>query len=400
VRLFFAANLKLSAFFKNLKCNDNRVRKPLLSITQRGAALSGGAAAMVVCGVLTADGLFVLLGGCGLLIACFCFLLGKINLARLTPTIHMPANVMAGRTFEIELTLSNHRQLLDAFSLRMDVTLPGKSVLSAHAPWTAAGQSSRTILQGVIQGRGYADTHPVKLSSKFPLGLFRLHRSLTLRREVVVTPMPITPMELNSHGSLQDALPSSGLSTGNSFGEPRGIRSWQAGDSARHINWPASARALACGHDLRVREYDPPGFYPDQCHIIFHSYASGREMLREDRFERAISLLTGTLKELQGKGIPCIISADFLDWEPVECQSRKQMIEFLVTSAKIRRATGTESHDLERAIRLTSPDYAVIIISDMTPDSWTHLLASSANIMAIDIRQIRYRHRTLHAATS
>jgi hypothetical protein len=155
---------------------------------------------------------------------------------------------------------------------------------------------------------------------------------------------------------------------------------------------------LACGHDLRIREYDPPGFHPDQCHIIFHSYASGREMLREDRFERAISLLTGTLKELQGKGIPCMISADFLDWQPVECQSRKQMIEFLVKTAKIRRATGTESHDLERAIRLTSPDYAVIIISDMTPDSWTHLLTSSANIMAIDIRQIRYRHRTLHAA--
>ena len=155
---------------------------------------------------------------------------------------------------------------------------------------------------------------------------------------------------------------------------------------------------MVCGHDLRIREYDPPGFHPDQCHIIFHSYASGREMLREDRFERALSLLAGTLTTLQEKGIPCLVSADFLDWEPVTCQSRKQLVEFMVTLAKVQREKGTESHDLDRALRSTSPDHATIIISDMTPDSWLHLLAQHPQAIAIDIRQIRYRHRTLHAA--
>ncbi|MFK7909089.1 MAG: DUF58 domain-containing protein [Akkermansiaceae bacterium] len=376
------------------------MRKRRLSITRKGAALSGGAVAMVISGLFTAEGIFFLLGICGLLLILLCYLLGKINLIQLTPSIHMPANVAAGRMFELELSIHNKRILLDAFNVQMDISLPCDSVFSAQATWTAAGQCSQTILQGTIPSRGYADQHSILLSSQFPLGLFRMIKIITLRREVVVTPMPIIPMELNSHGSLHDALPHSGLSTGNSFGEPRGIRPWQAGDSSRHIHWAASARALACGHDLRIREFDPPGFHPDQCHIIFHSYASGREMLRQDRFERALSLLAGTITELQGKGIPCVLSADFLDWEPVSCQSRKQMVEFLKTLAKVQRAKGTESHDLDHAIRTTSPDQAVVIISDMPPDSWSHLTSRSPNILAIDIRQIRYGHRTLHAATA
>lgn len=374
------------------------MRMKRLPITRRGAALFGGSTAMAVGGLFAAEGLFLLLGVCGLLLLAFAFLLGKTNLARLEPSLHMPANVAAGKPFEIELTLHNRRLLMDAFALTIDLTLPGKSVFSAVASWTAAGQSSRISLQAIIPGRGHADTHQVVISSTFPLRLFQMQHRLTTRREVVVTPLPIIPMELNSHGSLHDALPHSGLSTGNTFGEPRGIRPWQAGDSARHIHWPASARALACGHDLRIREFDPPGFHPDQCHIVFHSYASGREMLREDRFERALSLLAGTLTEIQGMGIPAVLTADFFDWEPAACQSRSQTVECLKMLAKVRRASGTESHDLERALRSTSPDHAVVIISDMTPDSWGHLLTHHPHALAIDIRQARYRHRTLHAA--
>ena len=374
------------------------MKRRQLSITRHGAALLGGSVAMIAGGLIIAEGLIMLLGFCGLLLLPCCYFLGKYNLTSLAPTMHMPANVAARRVFELELGIHNQRAFLDAFNLTVNITAPGKSEFSAHAPWTAAGQSSRITLQGVIPGRGSADIHPVTITSGFPLGLFLLRKKTTIRHEITVTPQPIIPLELNSHGSLHDALPQSGLTTGNTFGEPRGIRPWQAGDSARHIHWPASARAMACGHGLRIREYDPPGFHPDQCHIVFHSYATGREMLREDRFERALSLLTGTLCELQGKGIPCVLTADFLDWEPLTCQSRKQLVECLITLAKISRSKGTEAHDLQRILHTTSPDQTLVVISDMTPDSWHHLLGKHPRSLVIDIRQIRYRHRTLHAA--
>ena len=370
------------------------------SLTNRGAALSGGAFAMIVSGLLTADGFFILLGISGLLLTLCCYILGKANLAQLKPNIYLHNKVVCRRTFEIEISLHNQRRLLDAFDLQIHVALMGQSVFAAHAPWTAANHSSRITLQGSIPRRGYTDNHQVELSSQFPLGLFQLKKRLTIQHEMKVTPNPIIPLELNQHGSLQDALPHFGLSNGKNFGEPRGIRAWQAGDSARHIHWPASARAMARGHDLRIREYDPPGFHPDNCHIIFHSYASGREMLREDRFERALSLLAGTLTELQGKGIPCTLSTDFLSWEPFTCHNRKQMTDFLTILTKIQRSRDTESHDLDHAIRTTSPEQAVIVISDMTPDSWAHNLAKHPNILFIDIRQVRYQHRILHAASA
>lgn len=353
---------------------------------------------MIGGGLISAEGIFVLLGFCGFLLTLAAYILGKLNLLRLATTIHTPANIAARRVFDLEISLHNRRTLLDSFGVSIHLHLPSESTFSVQSPWTAARQSSRISLQAMIPGRGYADHHPITLTSRFPLGLFHLKKKTTARHEIIITPQPIIPLELSSHGSLHDAQPQSGITTGSTFGEPRGIRAWQAGDSARHIHWPASARAMAYGHNLRIREYDPPGFHPDQCHIIFHSYASGREMLREDRFERALSLLTGTLTELQGKGIPCALSADFLNWQHLPIQSRKQLVDCLSTLAKVSRATGTEAHDLQRALKSTSPDHALIIISDMPPDSWAHRLTDHPQSLIIDIRQIRYQHRTLHAA--
>ncbi|MBT8043416.1 MAG: DUF58 domain-containing protein [Verrucomicrobiae bacterium] len=367
-------------------------------MTARGAGLAGGSSALLAGGLLAADGLLVVLGGCGLLLVILAWLLGKLNLHRLEVTMHFPASVSAGTPFDLELTLHNKRSLLDAFQTEIQLSFPGNASCKAVAPWTAAGSASRIIQSTTIPGRGYIDTHHVTLSSLFPLGIFLSKQQLNTRKGLTIKPRPIIPMEFSSYGSLHDTLPHNGLTSGQSFGEPHGIRPWQAGDSARHIHWPASARSMTRGHGLRIREYDPPGFHPDQCHLIFHSYASGREMLREDRFERALSLLTGSLLELQQRGIPCIITCDFFDWEPVTCSTRKQVISCLMNLARVQRNTGTEVHDLENELRTVSPDYTLVVISDMSPNSWKHLLARHPQALVIDIRQISYQKKTMQTA--
>lgn len=381
--------------------------KKRLPLSSRGAALAGGAVAMIVGGMVAVDGFLIVLGLSGMVLIALAWLLGKFSLKNMSVKMHMPARVSAGAPFDLELTLHNHRALLDAFGteVRLDFLAVGArrdggSCVEAVASWTASGSAARVHQQVTLRGRGFADVHPVRLTSTFPLGLFRLHRHLEVRQEITITPRPIVPLEMNNDGSLHDALPRSGCSAGHSFGEPRGIRPWQAGDSARHIHWPASARALARGHSLRVREYDPPGFHPDHCHIVFHSFATGGEMLREDRFERALSLLAGSLTELQGSGIPCMMTADFNDWEPMLCNSRAQLVDCLCRLARVKRARGTESHDLQATLREVSPDHTLMVISDMAPESWQHLLAKHAHTLIVDIRQVKYRNRTLHAATA
>jgi uncharacterized protein (DUF58 family) len=367
-------------------------------ITRRGAALAGGTVALLVGGLLAADGLFILLGLCSVILTTASWVLGKISLRNMTVAIHISKDAPAGIPFELELTLHNHRSFFDAFNTEVQLDLPAKTTLTTVAPWTPAGSASRILQQVTIPGRGHTDTHHVRLSTTFPLGLFVSKHHLEIRKQITVTPRPITPRELNSNGALHDTLSHNGITAGRTFGEPRGIRPWQAGDSARSIHWPTSARAMARGHGLRIREYDPPGFHPDQCHIVFHSYATGREMLREDRFERALSLLAGSLVELQNLNIPCTLTADFTDWQDVSCTSRMQVVECLRALARTHRACGTEAHELESILRSVPPTHTLMIISDMTPDSWQHMLAKHPQALIIDIRQVRYRHKTLQSA--
>ncbi|BDS06957.1 hypothetical protein NT6N_19970 [Oceaniferula spumae] len=379
-------------------------RSPL---TTRGAVLAGGSVALVAGGMLLADGFLIVLGLCGVVLLILAWLLGRISLKKMETKLMMPHRVSAGIPFDLELTLYNHRALFDGFNTEVRLNLlgaggrkDGGASVEALAPWTASGSAARLKQQVTVRGRGFTESHPVQLTSSFPLGLFKLHRQLEIHHELTITPRPIVPLELNSDGSMHDAVPRSGCAAGHTFGEPRGIRPWQAGDSARHIHWPASARALARGHTLRVREYDPPGFHPDHCHVVFHSFATGGELLREDRFERALSLLAGSLTELQTNGIPWVLSADFNHWEPILCTSRKQLVECLCRLARVRRARGTEAHDLEQTLRSVSSDHTLMIISDMAPESWQHLLSKHPHTLIVDIRQVKYRNRTLQAATA
>ncbi|MBT8038181.1 MAG: DUF58 domain-containing protein [Verrucomicrobiae bacterium] len=369
-----------------------------LSITRRCCAFAGGTVALFVGGILAADGLFMVLGLCGMLLVAASWIIGKWSLRNMHVEFHLPQCVSAGIPFEFELSLLNQRSFFDAFNTEVQITLPVKTIITAKAPWTPAGSGSRIVQQVSLPGRSHTDTHRVELSTSFPLGLFLSKRHIEIRKEVTVTPRPIVPREINQHGALHDTQSQSGVTLGRTFGEPRGIRPWQASDSARSIHWPASARAMARGHGLRIREYDPPGFHPDQCHIMFHSYATGRELLREDRFERALSLLAGSLVELQKLGIPCTLTSDFLNGESVSCGSRAQVVECLRSLAHVQRSSGTEVHEMEAILCAIPPADTLMVISDMPPDSWQHLFVSRPDALIIDIRQVRYRHKILHAS--
>ena len=379
--------------------------KKNLPLSPRGATLIGGSAALIVGGIWATDGWLILLGFSGMILLTIAFVIAIFSLKNITLSLYAPSRITASIPFQLELTLHNHRRLLDSFHTEIILQLMGNNsaggtLIKATAPWVASGSTARIQLPVTLHSRGHADTHAGRISSTFPLGLFRFDKQIQIRHQLTVTPRCITPVELNCDGSMHDALPQSGSAAGHTFGELRGIRAWQAGDSAKHIHWPASARSLARGHTLRVREYDPPGFHPDRCHIIFHSYATGGEMLRGDRFERALSLLAGSITKMQNSGIPCILTADFHDWAPIPCSSRAQLAECLSQLARVTRARGIEAHDLDTVFRKVSSDHTLIIISDMAPDSWRHLLTQHPQTLIIDIRQVRYRNQTLHAASA
>jgi uncharacterized protein (DUF58 family) len=368
-------------------------------LTLRGAIILGSALALLTVGVVAIDGILISLGLSGLLLLVCALILSRRNLRHLLLEVRAPTRVYAEAPFDLRLTLHNKRALLDAFRVHARLDLSQHAKLHTDALWTATRSSSLVQVRGSIPNRGAVTSHPFTLRSTFPLDLFQSTASGSTTHEILVYPRPVTPREFFTHGALHDASILPGTTPGNAPGEPRGIRPWQPGDPAKHIHWPASARSLSRRQGLRIRENDPPGFHPHHCTIVFHSYGTTGELIRSDRFERALSLACGTLHYLRQHGIPATLVADFLDWAPLATTSRGAFSDALCALARAERSSGTEAHNLASALETIPPNNSLILLSDMPPSAWASALPKRPALV-VDIRQHKRRPAPLNTTRS
>tara|TARA_B100001109_G_scaffold235148_1_gene214685 strand:+ start:2882 stop:3997 length:1116 start_codon:yes stop_codon:yes gene_type:complete len=368
-------------------------------LTRRGAILLGASLALITLGGVRADGILITLGLSGSLLLAGAWLVLRQNLGSLALSLRAPTRVYADHPFDLRILLHNERRVLDAFQIKIAVRLAGQVEIRAFAPWTAANSASELHLRGTIPGRSALSEHEYSLQTTMPLGLFSLKASGVVSHEILVFPRPLIPRELSTQGSLHDASLLPGVTSGQAPGEPRGIRPWQAGDPAKHIHWPASARSFTRCRGLRVRENDPPGFYPRHCVVLFHSFGMSGQLIRADRFEWALSLACGTLRHLREHGIPTTFLADFNQWEPLPVTSRSSFGNLLVSLTRAQRQNDTEAHDLIPVMERIADDDSLIIISDMPTESWADTLPQRPAI-SVDIRQHNYGARTLKVRSS
>ena len=230
----------------------------------------------------------------------------------------------AGAVFPLVVTVMNRRRWLDAFSLRIEVNLAGKTRIGGRAAWISAGSAADLELRVSVPERAWTETQQVRLISDFPFGFFRAERTLEVAHPLCVFPRPIVPRDWSFPGGRMDAPHAELAAAGDAAGEIRGLRPWRAGDSPRRILWPASLRSMARGAGMVVRECDPPGFRPERCAVVFHSYGASGGLIRPDRFEKALSLAAGTLQRLQAQGLQARWIADFSDWKPAPAPTRAQ----------------------------------------------------------------------------
>lgn len=362
-------------------------------LAPRGAYCLGIAIGLSLTGFIIKDGVLITLALSAITLLICCYILGRRNIANLEAHVMLPSRLHATKRYQPHLALRNKRSLLDAFSIKLTIALPHGTLLACQTPWIAARTASSSTCPLAIPMRATAIDHPYKITSLFPLSFFHFSRHQILQHPLTIYPRSITPIELLQHGSLgQCTTPLQNAAIQDS-GEPRGIRPWQPGDPAKHIHWPASARSIAQGHTIRVREYDPPGQLPEHCTLIFHSYSADREMMREDTFERAISLLAGTIKHLRNLKIRVSIITDFLAWNTLKADTRTQYYEILALLADSQRAIGTQKHELQQIIDHLPKNQPAILISDMQLESWKTNLLTKPNHLAIDIRQVKFPHK-------
>ena len=366
-----------------------------MSLTPRGAILLGAALALIVAGLLMIDGAMMAIGLGGLILLIFTLILGRWNLARLEGEIEAPERVFADQPFDFRLHLRNGRDLFDAHGVEMRLFLSEKADIHSHAKWTAARSVSTVKLRGSIPTRGAVSKHGLVLSSVFPLGLLKHKKRIEVQKEMLVFPKTLLPKEFFATGEFDDAWHGDGLQSGDAPGEPRGLRPFRPGDPAKNIHWPATMRAFARGRLPRVRETDPPGLRPRRATVIFHSFGTDSTLIRTDYFERALSLLCGTLQHLRRIGVPTNLCADFSAWRAQPTFQNSAWSETLTMLARAERVGDTEAHDLVAFIESVPQGDALLIVSDMPPEAWSAILPERSAVI-VDVRQHRFANKNLN----
>jgi uncharacterized protein (DUF58 family) len=366
------------------------MRKFSTKLSSRGTFCLLIAIGLLLVGVISGDGAFITLGLSTAVLMLCCYVLGRYNLSHLEIEVSLPHKCHANKPYKPHVVIRNKRSLLDAFHVKLYLAFPHGAVLACQSSWIPARSLSSADVSIKIPMRASSLEHPYKFTSTFPLGIFSFTSRQLLHQPLTIYPRSIIPEELVDHGFSEQCHSLEQHSNMKNSGEPSSIRPWQPGDPAKHIHWPASIRSLAQGHSLRVREFDPPGMLPDEAVVVFHSFSGQREMMREDAFERAISLTAGTIAHMRNLSIKTSFVADFMRWHPVSTRTRTQYYECLSILADSKRAISTELHELQSALNKISDKQQLIIISDMPPEAWSDLLQIPDFSTVIDIRNVRF----------
>jgi uncharacterized protein (DUF58 family) len=246
-----------------------------------------------------------------------------VVLRELELDVHLPEHVFAGRAALGRIVLRNSRRLLPSFSVSVvaikkespkrwrwmpaTFTFPPKSppgeqwinlpdrklrrveeskatsgILegSAYFPYIAAGGELKADLSLCFPRRGLYQQAAFGLATRFPFAFLTKTRRIPLAREIIVYPR-VEPAD-----EFFEVLP---LITGEfaTFTRGRGsdlyrIREYAPEDSARHVDWKATAKSGS----LKVREFSRED--ERKLRIVFDNPAIG--VLPEKSYEDAVAL--------------------------------------------------------------------------------------------------------------
>jgi uncharacterized protein (DUF58 family) len=172
-----------------------------------------------------------------------------------------------GQTVEIEITLQDeppssgwrHPTRLGRHGLvarwRDDLTDTGGTPI----PWPPSADKTLR-LRRVLTQRGRQTLPPLELSSRFPLGLFRVWTVWRIAHQPLAWPAPevdAPPLPQDDSADPSDA-PARRAGMLSEPGDDDGVRPWRREDRPSQVLWRRSARSLAAGGGLLVREAPPP----------------------------------------------------------------------------------------------------------------------------------------------
>lgn len=290
-------------------------------VTREGVVYLAGIFIVALAALNTGNNLLFMTLACLLAGILVSGIVSQMVLSGVELRVDLPEHIFAWQPVLALAELVNHKNMLPSFSLRLVGAPPWRSRSWAGSTWRAAradsardarsdNKSKRGALPAseiltmpvyfpylpaqqkvqqavelVFSHRGVYRQDSIGLQTRFPFGFLEKTRQVESRMQAVVYPS-VAPSE-----EFYEILP---LVTGEleSFTRGRGhdlysIRDYQTSDSARHVDWKASARTGS----LQVREFARE----DERRVLLvldpaiPAEGQSRES-REDIFERGVAL--------------------------------------------------------------------------------------------------------------
>lgn len=269
-------------------------------LTREGIVYLAGIFVVAMAALNTGNNLLFMILGCllaGVLISGW---LSRLVLAGVDVHLELPEHIFAERSILAIAELQNTKPMAPSFSIslvseeksksRKDVwTTPAPRILQKpiYFPHIPHQQTLRQNIELTFPRRGVYRQDTLGLRTTFPFGFLQKTRKISSKIEAVVYPA-VQPTE-----EFYEILP---LVSGEleSYQSGRGhdlyaIRDYQFNDSARHVDWKASARTGA----LQVREFARED--ERRVMLAFDPYIDPNAKFEENaaQFEKAVAMCAG-----------------------------------------------------------------------------------------------------------
>jgi len=240
-------------------------------VTRTGLAYSGAIVIVTLAAVLSANNLLFLILAAMLSILAISGFVSKLTLAGLEIDLLLPPHISARRTVRATVRLKNLKRWMPSFSIRITGAPPNRLGSANNAipssydgalffPVIPGGVAVEEPIELRFPTRGRHSERTFQLTTGFPFGFAERREIVTLRHDVIVYPcLDPRPRFQSLADSIAGEMEAWRRGPGHDFYR---IRPYEVLESARHVDWKATAHTRT----LQVREFARD---EDQMIVIF-----------------------------------------------------------------------------------------------------------------------------------
>src|SRR5579875_138827 len=272
---------------------DRWLMKVEYEFTREGAVYLAVIAVIALAALNTGNNLLFIILSCMIAAIAASGVCSRIVLQGLELEFSLPEHIFAGRPIYARFRLANRKRWFPTFSVTISGSAPrGRPVAcdalpaillqEVYIPHLPRRKSVRQEVRLTFPRRGRYLQDTLRISTRFPFGLLRKTRSITCSQEVLALP------NIQPTGKFLKLLSSIGAETDNDLKgrshDLYAIRDYQQSDSARHIDWKATARS----RQLKVREFTSED--ERRIRLVFDCRVPDARPATLDKFEKGVEL--------------------------------------------------------------------------------------------------------------